>query len=1154
MPKWTKDQLSVITAENKEILVSAAAGSGKTAVLVERVAELIRKGYKLNRMLIITFTHAAAAEMKEKIRKRLETERSEPVIAAALDSLESSDISTIHSFCQRLIRSQFQAIGKDPFVGICDEAQKKQLMRKAFRCALDLLSEENDVFFEEYRKCYSLEEAEEAVNQLYEFLMSLPDPFGWLRNSYTIFNEKTGPDHPWMRFRNEMVTDRLNEISILEEKENRMFDLPDALQNLRVTWEKDHELILKIRAVVFDPAKTADDYAALKFSTAAACKNMTPEEKEWKKDYNDLRDDIKKIVQEIASLAYPDMDAVSREFVSVGNCVRGLARLTELVSSEYGRLKNEKHVMDFGDLEHEALNILNQETVCRSVRGEYDFIFVDECQDVSAVQDAIIRKIYGPENCLFTVGDVKQSIYRFRRAEPSLFLSRMQAFSDEEDAPQRRIFLQANFRSRPEILETTNAVFRKVMKRNVTELDYEKKDELIPGRVTAGEEPVLVDLIENDREVTGISDLEAMADHIVSRGTELLEERYEAEKRNYCWRDMVILMPRVKGIGAQLAELLTRKGAPAFFDGGKEYYDQEEIRSFTNLLNVIDHPWQDIALIGTLRSTPFFFTDDELAEIRISHKGKDISFHQAFEEKCADFKELGQKCQQARTMLNEWRFLSETLSLGDFMWRLVRESGYYTLQGAYPDGALRQANLRILCNQAGKVSRNGILTLHDFLKYMDDMSSGGDQKSAKLLGENDNLIRIMTMHKSKGLQFPVVFCMGIDKAGGSTAENQPKCHNQLGVCLHYRNPELRIDRKTYADTVFDWRREKDEKAERLRLLYVAMTRAQEKLFMLSCKTSDLLWDFDESDARIMAAETPMDWLMPPLMQLEYETFSTDCAQPAKPWKIRRFDANSQKIVEKDKVFHNLEAWLNTVVSDAGVEQMWNRSPSDRRVREYMKSSVTTLIRGTEKYESEPGDPDEDMDEKRRPAAGADAIIRLSDIPEYPAFMQESEKMTAAHRGTVIHHFLSLVDLDGIRNAADLITMIMEEKRRLTDNRIFSPEEQEQIREQDITAFFLSEIGQRMLKSPDVRREWNFNLLVPEENNLILQGIIDCAFMEKDGWILLDYKTDRNVKEEELKRRYSGQLKWYSRAISTLTEYPVREMWIYTISDGKAYRI
>lgn len=1153
MPVWTKDQLSVICAKNREILVSAAAGSGKTAVLVERVTELIRNGYKLNRMLIITFTHAAAAEMKEKIRKRLESERTDPVIAAALDSLESSDISTIHSFCQRLIRSQFQAIGKDPTVGICDAAQKKQLMRKAFRNALDILSEEKDIFFEEYRKSYTLEEAEEQSGRLYDFLMSLPDPFGWLKESYTVLSREIGPDHPWMMYRGRMTADLLNEIHIIEQQQEEMFDSPFALPNMRITREKDRELILKIKEILSDPEKTKDDLNALKFPTAVACKTEIPEEEKWKKQYTDLRNDIKKIIRDIAEAAYPDYDAAKKEFFAIGSCVRGLARLTEVMSQEYGRLKNEKHVMDFGDLEHEALKILNQETVCRSVREGYDFIFVDECQDVSSVQDAIIRKIHGEENCLFTVGDVKQSIYRFRRAEPTLFLSRMQSFSDDEDAPQRRIFLQANFRSRPEILETTNIVFRKAMKKNVTELDYEKKDELIPGRVTEGYEPVMIDLIENDREETGISDLEAIADHIVSRGTELLEERYVPEKRNYCWRDMVILMPRVKGDGAKLADLLIRKGVPAYFDGGKEYYEQEEIRSFTNLLNIIDHPWQDIALIGTLRSTPFFFTDDELAEIRIGNKGKKITFRQAFDKKCEEGSELGHKCSEAKTVLNEWRFLSEVLPLGDFMWQLVRESGYYALQGAYPDGALRQANLRILCNQAGTVSRNGILTLHDFLTYMSDMSSGGEQKSAKLLGENDDLIRIMTMHKSKGLQFPVVFCVGIDKAGGRKTEDEPKCHNQLGVCLHYRNPELRIERATYADAVFDWRRKMDERAERLRLLYVAMTRAQEKLFMISCKTSDFLWNFKECDARIMAAETPVDWLIPPLIQAENETISTDCTQPANPWKIKHFDANKQKVVEKEKVFHNLEEWFNSTVSATGVEQLWNGSATGGRTKEYMKTSVTTLIRGAREFTSEPGDPDEDMDEKRRSAADSETI-RLSDIPEYPAFMQESEKMSATHRGTVIHHFLSLVDPERIRNAADLRAVIAEEKQRLTDIQIFSQDEKNQIREQDISAFFLSDIGQRMLRSPDVRREWNFNLLVPEEDNLILQGIIDCAFAEGDGWILLDYKTDRNADEQELKRRYSEQLKWYARAISTLTEKPVTEMWIYALSDGKAYRI
>lgn len=315
----------------------------------------------------------------------------------------------------------------------------------------------------------------------------------------------------------------------------------------------------------------------------------------------------------------------------------------------------------------------------------------------------------------------------------------------------------------------------------------------------------------------------------------------------------------------------------------------------------------------------------------------------------------------------------------------------------------------------------------------------------------------------------------------------------------------------------------------------------------------MLWNIPECDARISMAETPVDWILPALLQVENETFSTECAQPSKPWKIRHFDANSQKIVEKEKVFHNLETWLNTTLSTGHVEQMWNGQETEDRVKQFTKTSVTTLVHGTEQIESEPGDPDEDMEEKRRPAGESDTI-RLSDIPERPAFMEKKETMTATHRGTVIHHFLSLTNLALIRESADLIETVREEKQRMTEMNIFSPEEAAQIRETDIVTFFRSDIGQRILKSRDVRREWNFNLLVPEKGNMILQGIADCAFAEGDGWILLDYKTDRNADENELKKRYTEQLGWYARAISELTEKPVTESWIYSLSGGKAYRI
>ena len=1154
MPQWTEDQRSVIEADNKELIVSAAAGSGKTAVMVERIVELIRKGFRLDRMLIITFTHAAASEMKEKIRTRLQEERHLPSMAAALDVLDCSDISTIHSFCQKLIRTQFQAIGKDPMVSICDTGLRKQLFEKAFRSAVDLVKAENDPFFEVFYQQYKLKDAQTMVSMLHDFLMDLPDPFVWLESKISTVGRDMKPDHVWFSVVDRVVSEKMKQIELRLNEEYEMFQLPNAVPARMKTLEDDQSLFLSMKELVARPEKNEAEWKGIKFAGAVRVMNQTDAEKEWSEQFTSVRNKIKDIWKEILAQVFLDQEMIRQDCARIGDLLRGLARLTYVTAKEFEREKNERHVIDFSDMEQDSLTILAQDVVRDTVQNEYDHIFVDECQDISAVQDAIISKIHGKENYLFMVGDVKQSIYRFRHAEPFLFMNRIDSFSDDPNADQRRIFLRANFRSRPEILETANTVFRAVMKKEASELDYEEKDELIPGRMTEGCHPVMIDILENTGKEENISQWEAYADHIVSRGTELLNEEYTEEKRNFRWRDMVILMPKVNHVGALLASLISARGVPVFFDGDQDFYERNEIRVFRHLLEVIDHPYQDVPLIAALRASPFFFTDNELAEIRMERKGKGVPYAQAFSACCNLQTDLGKRCAAAKAKMDEWRFLSEALPLQQFLWRVVRESGQYALAGAAQDGELCQANLRILCNQASSLKNSGILTLHDFLICLSDTQAGGEQKSAKQLSEKDDLIRIMTMHKSKGLQFPVVFCCGIDPSKkNSKNENLIRCHNRLGVCVNYRDAAKHMNRKTFATDVFEWQSDRDEKAEKIRLLYVAMTRARERMFILTCKTKDSLWTAPESDARILSATAPIDWVMQGVCTSEKNDVSTCFTQASKPWKIRRFDASSQKLVENDKVIHNIEPWLKSVLSKTNVEQMWKETEKKDVIRRNAKTSVTTLVRGFHAYQTDPTDPDEDMSVKRSPVL-PEETIRLSDIPEFPAFMQQSASMTGAHRGTVVHHFLSLVDLSLLRAEKDLNEAIRREKERMLRLNLFSPEENAVIRESEVAAFFRSKIGQRMLSSAEVRREWNFNLLVPEYNDMILQGIADCVFSEGDGWILLDYKTDAHATESEMRLKYAEQLDWYARAISSLTGKPVREKWIWALSVGEAYQI
>lgn len=1159
MPDWTDEQKRVINSPAREIICGAAAGSGKTAVLVERVFRLISEGASPESFLIITFTNAAAAEMKEKIRNRLLEGRDDPKVRNALDKVNLMQISTIHSFCQHLLRNEFQVSGLDPLFTICDTAEREILFAKAFRKACDFLRDdpEEEKLFSHFREVYTVKAAEDLVGKLYHFLMSLPDPWGWLKEKIEFIPTSMNPAHPWFSTVRLMAEEKLR---AAEMTLNRMYkELQDtcALDACREIWKADAELF-HVKQSWFshpeEPPKPAS-FVAMR----GLPRNLTMQESDWKDRYKELREKYKKEINEMDRLLMADPTGAIEEWETVRENLEELAKLTKKTADFFTEAKRKKSVADFNDLEQEAVKILEDPICLGEVQEEYRYIFVDECQDVSAVQDAIIQKLHSEKSALFMVGDVKQSIYRFRLAEPSLFLERMQAYDTSEDPDQVFLPLRSNFRSRPEILETTNRVFSDIMRKDVTELDYTERDALIPGRKTEGTEKVFIDLIKNDGKE--YPDLAAVADHITHRIEELRETKYPGEERNYMYRDCVILMPVVRDKGAKLAELLRSRQVPVFFDGDGEFYTQPEILYARCLLQVVQNYRQDLQLLAVLKEVPFLFTDQDLAEIRLRDAGKGVYFWQALETTAQDDSPLGQRCANVLEKLKRWHWMAEFLHLGDFVWYIYQETGYYDICSADPEGGMKQANLRMLCDQACDAEKNGILTLRDFLLRLQDRLSGGDQQTATQLGEKDDMVRIMTIHKSKGLQFPVVFCAGLDQSPEGRDAVGIRIHAELGVTLPYRDPEHRISRPTLADDVFKWRSNRDQRAEKVRLLYVAMTRAQEKLYMISTGEKSPVWSMPAGSYRITAAKTFMDWVVPPLSET---VFSTGYAQDANPWEIRAFDSNSQKIVENKKDIHNLGSWLDSVLSGPPVDNLWKNDQPENTSDTLVKRSVTTLVRqAQEKVKEDPEETLEETAETKRAPEQISRRVTQFDIPDLPAFMAQEGKLTAAMRGTLHHRILSLVKLEKIRDlvfgekaeGSELLPLLRQEitsqKQDMIKKHMMSVKEAEHVEDGRIARFFLSSLGRRMLRSEEVHREWNFNY-VREEEHMLLQGVIDCVFREGDGWILVDYKTDYIADEQAFVEEYTPQLLWYARALEGLTGLKVKEKYLYSLSLSKEF--
>lgn len=1139
MREWTEQQRKAIESPARKIICSAAAGSGKTAVMIERIIRMLREGAPPDTFLVVTFTNAAASEMKEKIRTRLREGRKEKNLRDALDRIDLMQISTIHAFCQQLIRQEFQAVGVDPFFGLCDPAVASALFAASFRSVCASLQREEDEDYKFWKKAFGRKETEELVSSVYHFMMSLPDPFGWLARSCGEVPLAVDPGHPWFAAASELVRDKILSVRMILRQQFLMFSSPEAIEAYRAVWKADSEMF-HVKQLWADGQELTEEQRSADFRKLPGTRGLNSLEIDWKERYTSLRDELKQTAKEIDPFLRLDGETIARDDGNMKTSLRGLRKLVERTAKEYAARKARRRVLDFSDLEQFALRILSQPDTRAEVCGRYPEVFVDECQDVSRVQDEIIQRLYNGEGHLFMVGDVKQSIYRFRLADPNLFLNRMEEYRRPESDGEC-LELQTNFRSRAAILETVNTVFRDVMRKSTAELDYTDREALLPGRKETESFPVAADVITLSGEDTRLS---ALADHAARQIGELLQEHYR-------YRDVVILMPQVSTDGPKLAELLEKRGVPVFFDGGKDFYELEEVKTFLQLLSWIDCPVRDEDLIAVLRNAPFFFTEEELSAVRLACMEKDVSFRQAYQACLRLDLEISPRCRQAEDRFRHWRRAAAVVPLGTFVRMLCSDSHQYAMAGAAPAGNTARKNLRILFRQAESAEKSGIYTLREFLAGVSEQGSGGDQRAASSLAEGDDVVRIMTMHKSKGLQFPVVFCMGLDRSVAGRRSGKAALDADLGICLKYKRPELRYARDTAAAQIFAWKKDREERAERIRLLYVAMTRAQERMFLVVTDPEGdrMLWHAPAGDHRVLAAKDYMDWILPALVQPA--NLSTGYAQPETCWKIRAFDSSQQRIVENSPPEMQFSTGWETLINQPCVDELWKNSQQETRVSRMAKKSVTSLLKQAEKFLRGTEPEEETPEDKRMPERFSDAL-RRTELKPYPACMMPPPEKQGAWRGTVIHHFLSLLDPRRLREAASLPETLEAMKEEMLLSGVFTREEAAVIQTEDAVRWLESPLGSRMLRAADVRREWGFNLYRPDRN-LLVQGVIDCAFLEEDGWVLVDYKTDRAEDEEGFVETYRPQLAWYAEAVRELTGKPVKEAWLYALSRGRAYR-
>jgi len=1149
MPSWTQDQAEAIEATNHDTLVSASAGSGKSTVLIAHVMRLLREGGDITRLLIITFTRAAAAELREKMERELSKEAgSNAHLRKQLRALKRAQICTLHVFCSHVLRTYFQVCGIDPNARVGEDAQLIPLRQRAMAEALEEMYASEDPDAVSLQEKYGDAEIESMVDTLNAFLGNLADPEEWIAEHVP---DENGVDlHPYnLVMRKEALLQLEGALAYIEQCE-KVIQLEPVLAPYQEYVEKDYDKIEKGMAAVRN--KQIPD---LKLDTLRV-RTKEPIDPVIKKKYTELRDEAKEVIKDaVKYLAYNEEESVQMIRQTLPS-IRTLIRTVQSFQEKYSRYKAEKNLFDFNDLEHKCIQTLQDEGVRRQISDDYDAIFVDEYQDVSGIQEQIVRTVHSEKNTLFMVGDVKQSIYRFRQADPSLFLGKYEAFSKEADGSERKINLSQNFRSRKNILDAVNCVFSKAMRKtkqiegeiSATELDYDEDAYLKTFRSSNGDPAVQVHIIEEPKkekqdepreeentELEQLKGIQLQAQQAARTiGSLICTEITEGGvTRKLTYKDIVILMRSARGKSEKVAEVLKNEGIGCYSDATGGFYEQAEVEDMVNILRVLDNPYQDIPLMSTLRCPCIGFSSERLAAIKAMGEGEKF-FYKIFFSLREKEKDIAEACEK----IENWRFLSGIMTVDELLRYLIRETGIYAMAGALKNGTLRQANLRLLCERAQ--ADGARFSLRDFLSTSDIARHGEDKTTAKELSENDDVVRIMTIHKSKGLEFPVVIVMGL--SDDFPKGDQPKIltDKHLGLAVEWVDTEKMIKKNTLAWKAVDKRKERENRAEEARLLYVAMTRAKDRLILMAGH-KDLVaaqrrWQLPPGDYASACAKNMMEWIgqaIEPGLARGVDNLYT--AENGSEWDIRfHMNTDYKQLPEDDGKF------VLPVLCNDFNEEFGQRMHRTQKPHQPQKTSVTQM---THHLTPDPESP-ETAETKRHPVQTSPAL------PDRPAFMQEKKGLSAAERGTACHKVLGMMILENVKNIQDVdprdrVLCVEKELDRMKGEGILTDEEYKVVKAEDIAGFLLSDLGQRMLRSPHIQREWGFYMM-PEVT--IIQGVIDLCFIEDGQWVLCDYKTDR-CEGEELVKRYSGQLIWYAKALEEITGTPVKEIWIYGLHKG-----
>ncbi len=1180
MTSWTKEQQQAIDLRGKSLLVAAAAGSGKTAVLVERIIQIISdetRPVNLDQLLVVTFTNAAAAEMKERIgtaiqKKLLENPISEHLYRQSL-LLQKAQITTLHAFCLDLVRQNFFQLGLDPQLKIADETENQLILAEALDEVLESYynaEPEQTVFLQLADQCGGREDEQlrGVLLRLYHMAQSMTQPEAWLHHIAAAHQTD------WFALAKKDVARQLHTIQQLLIKAVQLASTDEGLTPYLLHLEQEYNWSCELLQALEEGWSKLDQ--ALKsggFSRLPSTKKGTFDET-TKEQITTYRDAAKKQMDVLCKNYFTRSQEEQIAELNAQQPIRAL--LSELVLAlmkRFRQKKNEKNLMDFHDMEHFCFQLLYQVAeepnpslqlteLALQLKTQYEEVMVDEYQDINDLQEAILQAV-SRENNLFMVGDIKQSIYGFRMANPKLFADKYAAFPADGDALCQRLDLNRNFRCRSSVVNGVNAVFRQIMNGQDGDLCYDDNAALVYGAdypdVLEGRQPipeqihllVLTQTVEQNEtsaeedeqplsamEEEGLLLCQQMQQLICQK--EQVYDKLLQQYRDITWRDMVVLLRSPKTTGTVYARILKEAGIPAAVDTGDGYFSAWEIQIVLSMLHIIDNPLQDLPLLAVLKAPFFQFHEEELAQLRLqTPKGYFFQCLQAATSEQSTLEDgLQKKTAAFLQQLQRWRNLARQQDLSHLIWQLYKDTGFYEYVGALRDGIQRQANLRALHERASAYEKTSFKGVFSFLRFLEQMQENhADLEPARVLSDNENVVRIMSIHKSKGLEFPVVMIGGMGRKFNLQDTRQEfLLDKELGIAFSAVDSELEIKYRTIAQRVISQKKRLEVLQEEKRILYVAMTRARERLYLIgSCA--------DPSKRHDIAADSAscyLDWLLPlhlqqPLWDVQYLKAGTiDLAVP---------DTETlpllQQALQDGTPLPTAGRWAKQIDAQLGWQY---EKPQFIKVK--AQSSVTEL--------------------KRKFHAKADDAQLQFHFDSRPQAVLAKETLTSAEKGTLLHLLLSKVDLKADITASYLVQLVAE----LEAKQFIAAGAADDISLQGILDFFHSSLGQRLLAADDDKRYRELPFLValdshalddalPKgEKNILVQGIIDCLWQESDGqWVVVDYKSDRIGPGQThiILERYQSQIQLYCYAVEQILGQPVKEAYFYLTSSGIAVK-